>query len=151
VYSDPKNVEALVSLGSQPSWHVNPNIHLSFFRASPHNRWYPARHLDGSTYVQQWLEDLPRAGRRPRTEIEDPAFGAWLVDRGYADQADLATLEDWLKTYQSDKLDVRPSIAIERTWTSKEAVALDRTGALASQVRSAIDQVLSALGEPTLD
>lgn len=150
VFGERERVERLVQLANQPQWHIKPNIHLSFFRASPHNRWYPQPHLDGATYLMQWLEDLPRAGRRPRAEIESPEFAEWMVKRGYADEGDLVTLTEWLGTYANSKLDLRPSVAITRSWDMADAVQLDRTGALARQVREAIDDVLAILDEPAL-
>lgn len=153
VYSDPQRAEALLALTDAPEWNVYPNFHLSFWRASVPRRWYPARHLAGATYVRQWIDDVhdQRAGRRPRDELAAPAFRTWLVERGYATESELSGLDEWAATVPMDKFDVRPSMQVTRSWQLSDAVARDRAGLFVGDVRAAIDDVLAALDEPSLE
>jgi len=71
VYSAPQKVESLVALAERPGWEVKANFHLGYWLAAAAKRWYPARHLDGPTYMRQWIKDYHdrRAGRRRRPPI----------------------------------------------------------------------------------
>lgn len=150
VYSDPKTVEALIALTYAGSWEVDSNFHLAYRFARPQQRWYPPRYLPGPTYLRQWIDDLHRgrAGGRTRDQLMDPSFREWLVHRGYANDADLASLDVWINE-QSPKrqFHIRPSVQIQRTWPMAEAITLDRQGAFIAEVHKAINQLLRALGE----
>jgi hypothetical protein len=153
VYSDPKKAEALVSLTDDPAWQVFANFHLAFWRSSGPQRWYPARHLRGPVYVHQWIEDFSdrRAGRRPRDDLKDPSFRQWLVERGYASESEMESLDEWANKLPMDKFDVRPSIQVTRSWQFTDAVARDSTGQFTAEVHKAINQILAALDEPKLE
>lgn len=153
VYSDPKRAEALISLTDDPAWQVHANFHLSYWRASGPRRWYPARHLPGSTYVRQWVGDFKdhRAGRRPREEIKQPEFREWLIKRNYANKSEMRSLDDWADKLPMEKFDVRPSIQLTRSWQLADAVVLDKAGQLVLDVRGSINEALSALDEPQLE
>jgi hypothetical protein len=153
VYSAPNKVEALIALADEPGWEVKANFHLAYWLAAPDKRWYPRRHLSGPTYVRQWIDDFHdhRAGRRPAEEIKDPGFRHWLVERCYASESELATLDQWADDLPRDHFDIRPSIEISRSWQIVDAVERDRTGKFVQEVREGINQVLAALGERQLD
>lgn len=153
VYSDPKKVDALAALTDNPAWHVQANFHLAYWRSSPPQRWYPARHLPGAVYVKQWIEDFhdKRAGRRPREDVKDPSFRQWLVARGYATESEMESLDEWANKLPMDHFDVRPSMQVTRSWQLADAVVRDRTGQLIAEVHEAINQVLAALDEPRLE
>jgi hypothetical protein len=148
LYSDPAKVEALVALTEQAGWELTANFHLAYPYAQPHLRWYPRPQLSGPEYVRQWVDDFRanRARGRSRERAQDPSFRAWLVERSYAAAGDLANLDEWLSAKASRiQIQIRPSVRVTRTWSAAAAAKLDAT-----QVRQAIDQVLTALGEPTL-
>ncbi|MCV7245297.1 hypothetical protein H7J83_21635 [Mycobacterium mantenii] len=153
VYSDPKAVEALIALTHAAGWEVHPNFHLAYRFASPQQRWYPPRYLPGPAYLRQWIDDLHdgRAGGRTRDQLADPSFREWLVQRAYADDADLASLDVWINE-QSPKrqFHIRPSVQIQRTWPMAEAIGLDREGVFIAEVRGVINQIFGALGEQRL-
>ncbi|GAB1816714.1 hypothetical protein [Mycobacterium sp. MUNTM1] len=153
VYSDPDRAGALIELTADPDWRIAANFHLSFWQASVPRRWYPGRHIRGDDYVRQWVDDYrhKRAGRRPRQELTEPAFRKWLLDRGYAVQEELPGLDEWAAKLPLDKFDVRPSIQVTRSWPLSHAVARDRSGQFVGDVRSAVDELLAALGERSLD
>jgi len=46
--------------------------------------------------------------------------------------------------------DLRPGIEVQRIWPWAHAVDLDERGALASEVRTAVAELLAALDEPSL-
>jgi hypothetical protein len=152
VYADPKKVEALVALAGQPNWYVAANFHLSYWLAAPAKRWYPRRQLTGPEYLRQWIDDFrdQRPGRRPRAELDDRGFRRWLTKRRYAAESELATLDVWRDALLRDHFDIRPSIAVTRSWQLAEAIARDRRNEFVTEVRAAIDWVLTALGEPEL-
>ncbi|MGE2835435.1 hypothetical protein [Mycobacterium sp. SMC-4] len=152
VYANPDRAEALIALTAEPAWQVHGNFHLAFWRSSSPQRWYPGRRLPGSTYVRQWVEDFSdgRAGRRPRKELNDRAFREWILQRGYATNAEMGSLDQWSDRLPMDKFDVRPSIQVTRSWQYADAVARDRTRQLTAEVRDAINTLLAALDEPQL-
>jgi hypothetical protein len=150
-YSDPKKVEAVVSLADSEGWKVNSNFHIAYWHAQPAHRWYP--HLGGSARVHQWIDDIRRgrANARTRQEIEDPRFRRWLVERGFADENELPTLDEWLNDHPTVKqFFIRPGVQVLKIWPLADTVAADRSGELVAEVHEAIDRVLSALGEPKL-
>jgi hypothetical protein len=153
VYGEPARAEALIALAQDPAWQVRSNFHLSFWRASSPRRWYPARHLSGEAYVEQWIQDFKnhRAGRKPVEEATDESFRNWLVNRNYSSREELADLDEWIGKLRMDKFDVRPGIHVTRSWTISDAIARDADGKLADDVRDAINQVLEALDEPRLE
>jgi hypothetical protein len=152
VYARPDRAEALIALTEEPGWQVHGNFHLAFWRSSGPQRWYPTRRLPGSTYVRQWVDDFAdgRAGRRPRKELNDSRFRGWLIQRGYAVDAEMGSLDEWSDRLPMEKFDVRPSIQVTRSWQYTEAVARDRTGQVTAEVRDATNRLLSALDEPQL-
>jgi hypothetical protein len=153
LYSDPAKVEALIALTEQAGWELTANFHLAYPYAQPHLRWYPRPQLSGPKYVRQWVDDF-RGGRTrggSRERVQDASFGAWLVERSYAAEADLTNLDEWLNAKAPrTPIQIRPSVRVTRTWSSQDAAELDRKGEFATEVRAAIDQVLTALREPTL-
>lgn len=152
VYSAPQKVDALIALGNQPGWEVKPNFHLAYWLAAPKKRWYPAKHLSGATYMRQWVQDLRghRAGRRHPEEIKDPAFRGWLVERNYASEGELPTLDQWAAQLPRDHFDIRPGIEVSRSWHMADAAERNDAGAFVKEVRDELNQVLLALGEPQL-
>ncbi len=153
VYSDPKKVEALIALTEDPSWRVQGNLHLAYWRSSGPQRWYPARRLPGKVYVHQWIEDFRdhRARRLPREQLHDQAFRNWLIERGYATDSEMESLDEWEKHLPMDKFDVRPSIQVTRSWQFADAIARDTTDQFTIEVHDAINQILAALDEPELE
>ena len=140
VYTRPRVIESLTALGDA-GWSLRANFHIAFHNSNWKQRWYPSNRMPASDYLRQWSTDLPNAGRFPRHEIEDPNFGRWLVERGYITDAEEDGLAVWLRGLRRQEVDVRPSLAIERSWD------VVPTG---SEVRAAINEVLVALEEPIL-
>jgi hypothetical protein len=79
-------------------------------------------------------------------------FFRWLVERGYARDSELASLQEWLASKPLRiQLHIRPGIEARRTWPYADAFARDRKDEFVAEVREAIDRVLSALDEPKLN
>lgn len=152
VYSDGMKVEALSSLAERPGWAVKPNFHLAYWLSAPKMRWYPVKHLSGPTYMRQRIEDFHdhRAGRRPLERISDPSFRRWLLERSYAIERELPTLDEWAANLPRDHFDIRPGIEIARSWLLDFAAERDRAGAFQKDVRDGLNEVLTALGERQL-
>jgi hypothetical protein len=150
-YANPKKVEAVLSLADSEGWEVNSNFHIAYWHAQPTHRWYP--HLGEPARVRQWIDDIRRgrANARTRQEIEDRSFRRWLVDRGFAHENELPTLDEWLSHHATVKqFFIRPGVQVLKTWPLTDTVAADRSGGFIAEVHEAIDRVLSALGEPRL-
>ncbi|WP_155726916.1 hypothetical protein [Mycobacterium avium] len=153
VYSDPKKVEALIALTDDSAWQIYANFHLAYWRSSAPQRWYPARHLSGPDYVRQWVKDFHdhQAKRRPREDINEPKFRDWLIERKYAIESEMESLDEWADNLPMAHFDIRPSIQLTRSWQFAEAVARDSTGQLTLEVNEGINEVLTALDEPNLE
>ncbi len=152
VYSDPKKVEALVALADLPNWDIAANFHLAYWLAATAKRWYPRRQLSGPEYLRQCIDDFRdhRPGRRPREDLDDKSFRRWLIQRRYASESELATLDVWRDALPRDHFDIRPSVEVTRSWRLADAVARDRRNEFVIEVCAAIDLILSVLGEPKL-
>ena len=108
--------------------------------------------MTGPEYVRQWIDDFrdQRPGRRRRAQLDDRGFRRWLIKRRYAAESELATLDAWRNALLRDHFDIRPSIEVTRSWQLAEAIVHVRRNEFVTEVRAAIDRVLSALGEPEL-
>jgi hypothetical protein len=112
------------------------------------------RLLSGPDYVHQWIDDFREgcAGGRTIDEVADPSFFRWLVERGYAHDSEQGSLTDWLNSKPSRiQVHIRPGIQVLRTWPESDAFTHRRNGQFVTEVREAINRVLSALDEPTLN
>ena len=88
----------------------------------------------------------------PATEIADPRFFRWRVERRYARDGEQESPQGWLasKPY-GIQVHIRPGIQVLRTWSYEDVFAHDREDEFVAGVREAIDRVLSALDEPKLN
>ena len=153
LYRHPDRAESLVRIAVQPGWKLDANFHIGYRFSRSFQRWYPARHLSGTDYVQQWIDDVDHhAGQRTREQLKSKTFQSWLTERHYAKKKDLDRLNDWIEQKSPGiKFHVRPSVQVVRRWDLPQAAELDTKGEFGYQVKTAIDQILAALDEPTLD
>jgi hypothetical protein len=70
----------------------------------------------------------------------------WLLERQYAAPKD--DLDAYVRRLGRRDAHLRPGIAMQRTWPWAQANEADKGGMLASEVRTAVTEVLTALGEP---
>lgn len=153
VYSSAPKIRALADAEALSHWHIRPNFQLAFPFSAAAMRWYPRRHLTGRQYVTQWVDDLRenRAGARRRADIERSVFWDWLIGRRYADPDDRQGFDVWVNKQPAKRqIHIRPGIEIIREWDFGDAVARDNAGQLTAEVRGCIDEILGALGEPSL-
>jgi hypothetical protein len=155
LYGDPRRVERLAALGGEDEWDLHPNPHVAFWQSSERQRWYTRCRLSADVYMQQWIDDLARAGRTiSRDDLADGTLLDWLIARGYAQRNDQDGLECLIKAEPTrKKFDMRPSIRVSRRWTWREACELDgedHFSRLAPQVREALGRVLAILDQPAL-
>jgi hypothetical protein len=153
LYRQPDRVESLIKLAEQPGWKLDANFHIGYRFSRSFQRWYPTRHLSGIDYVRQWVEDVHHnAGQRTREQIQTNGFHTWLTERHYAKKKDLKRLDEWIEQESPGrKFHLRPSVQIARSWDLPQAAKLDAEGEFGHQVKTAIDQILTAVNEPTLD
>ncbi|SLJ75668.1 appr-1-p processing domain-containing protein [Mycobacteroides abscessus subsp. abscessus] len=153
LYSDRARVDALLELDALTGFTVESNFQLAHRFAQPLQRWFPTRLLSAEDYLGQWIEDFHagRAGGRTHDEIADPGFFGWLAERRYALAAEQESLHHWLDGKKAGiQIHIRPGVQIRRTWSYAEAFAVENEHEFASQVRTAVDQVLTALGRTNL-
>lgn len=150
MYSDPARVDALLELGTQDGFTVEPNFQLAHRFAQPLQRWFPARLLSADEYLHQWIDDFHggRAGGRTRDEIADPHFFRWLLERRYARASEEESLHEWLDSKAAGiQIHIRPGIQVLRTWSYGDVFAIDHQDEITAQVRQTTDQILTALGQ----
>jgi len=124
-------------------WTVYPMFHLAYRGLTPAQRWYPPIALSLHDYVDYWRHNLDRAGRKHREVITSDKFGRWLIDSEHINRAELHSLHAWLDSREMPlrQVDLRLTIATERRWPHTPQVP---------QVQAAANELLSALGEPTV-
>lgn len=130
------------------TWQARPTVYLAFHNAPFAQRLYPHCHLDPSDYIRRWSgKDFDQVGAHPYNRIREDLW-PWLRERQYAGPEDDQQLDAFLHRLGRRDAHLRPSIEVQRTWPWAQAVDLDERGALASEVRSAIAELLRALDEP---
>jgi hypothetical protein len=101
-------------------------------------------------YVTRWAgEDRDYIRRWPNEEVR-PMLWPWLVERGYADPQ-FDDLDWFLNGVRSRPVDLRPGIALTRSWPREAAEEADERGELTRQVQEALSDILARLDEPQLD
>lgn len=130
------------------AWRAQPNAHLAFWNAAPGQRLYLSCRLPVTMYVRGWMgDDFAHIRAYHRDEVRESLW-PWLRERQYAAAEDDQELEEFLNRLGRRDAHLRPSIEIWRTWPWAYAVEADDRGALAGEVRTAITELLTVLGEP---
>ncbi len=132
------------------AWQVRPQPLLAFRNAPVRTRVYLTCKLDPDEYARRWQgPDWKRVGAHHRNHVRDQLW-PWLLDRGYAAPQDAERIEPFLRALGRRFAHLRPSIHVSRSWAWEQAERLDDEGALAGEIRLAIDKVLELLDEPPL-
>jgi hypothetical protein len=148
-YGDPSHVARVLDLAASEPWRVRPNGHLSYWLAAPERRWYFAHGtLGAADYMHRWQEDLPAVHAYHRGDVITELW-PWLLRRGYVGEEDRPAMEEFLARSRPD-VHLRPGVWISRRWALVEAQRLHEGGALAREIRAAVDVLLATLGEPPL-
>lgn len=148
LYSD-RRAETFVSVAREGGWSVEPNPHIAFFQAPPHQRVYLDPTIGRDQYVQLWQgpgwERIHGYSQQELTESLWP----WLKKQGCATAADDPVFGEFLRLLGNRRLaHLRPGLRAEREWRRDEVGAL--SSQLAAKVRSEVNRVLQAIGEPRL-
>lgn len=129
-------------------WHARPNVHLAFRNSAGGQRLYLHCHLPVDEYVRRWSGgDFAQVGEHSSDEVRQRLW-PWLRDRQYAAPEDDHDLDGFLGRLGRRPAHLRPGIKIRRFWPWAHAVEADERGMLASEVRAAITELLTALGQP---
>jgi O-acetyl-ADP-ribose deacetylase len=127
-------------------WQADANPHLAFFHARPAQRLYLSCRLPVAEYVRRWSGgDFAQVREHRHDEIRQGLW-PWLLERQYAVPED--DLDVFLGRLGRRSAHLRPGIKMQRIWPWAHAEEADNRGMLASEVRTAIIELLTALGEP---
>jgi hypothetical protein len=131
-------------------WLAWPNLHLAFRNSPAGQRLYLPRRrdLDLGEYIQRWQgDDFARIRAYRYDQIRDDLW-PWLREIEYVGREDDQLVDEFLGRLGRRNGHLRPGIEVQRTWGRADTVDLDRHGALASEVRTAVSELLAALDEP---
>jgi hypothetical protein len=132
------------------TWQARPTVHLAFRTASPGQRLYLHCHLEISDYIHRWSgKDFAQIRAHHFHDIRETLW-PWLRRRHYADPEDDQQLDAFLSRLGHRDAHLRPGIELRRTWPWAHAVDLDERRALATEIRTAVAELLTALDEPPL-
>lgn len=130
------------------TWTARPNVHLAFRNAPAAQRLYLTCRLPVSEYIGGWAgSDFARVGACRHDKIRESLW-PWLRERRYAAPEDDRRLEAFLDRLGRRDAHLRPSIRLCRSWPWPHAVDLDERGALVTDLRAAVSELLNALDEP---
>jgi hypothetical protein len=130
------------------AWQARPNLQLAFRNAPVAQRLFPHCHLEITEYIHCWSgNDFAQIRAYHYNEIRENLW-PWLRERQYAGPEDDQQLDAFLKRLGHRPVHLRPGIEVRRIWPWAHAVELDERGALASEVRTAVAELLTALDEP---
>jgi hypothetical protein len=143
----------LLAAAASAGWEAEPRPHLAFWRSKPTERLYLDATISAEEYVDQLSRgDLGRVGEYRRDAVAGELW-PWLVERGYASEADAARLPEFLERLRrrNDRpAHFRPGLRLVRRWPSDEVRRLSTRGELAGEIRTAVNAVLGAVGDSTL-
>ena len=129
------------------TWQARPTVHLAFRTATPGQRLYPHCQLEFTEYIHRWSGDDFDQVRAHHPDSIRGTLWPWLRERRYASPEDDQQLDAFLGRLGRRDAHLRPGIELRHAWPWAHAVDLDERGALASQIRTAIADLLGALGE----
>ena len=140
--------QRIINFAAHPQgWEAWPNVHLAYRLASIRQRLYLHPDLGLTEYIHRWLgEDFARVGGHHCDHIREGLW-PWLQERRFTDSRDELPLDEFLDRLVRRDAHLRPSIALQRTWSWDDAADLDQRRALGDELRSAVAEVLSALDE----
>lgn len=132
------------------AWQARPNMQLAFRNAPVAQRLFPHCHLEITEYVHRWSgDDFDKIGAHHFDQIRGNLW-PWFQAHQYASPEDDQLLDAFLRRLGRRDAHLRPGIEVRRIWPWTHAVDLDERGALASEVRTAVAELLAALDEPPL-
>jgi hypothetical protein len=141
--------KAMVVAARERGWDVRPSPHLAFFTSAPSQRLYMAPEVDAEEYAERWEGvDARHIGQHSSEEVRQHLW-PWLKERGYASAEDDDVMEQFLSLLGRRPAHFRPAMRFRRRWDLAEIDRLGRNE-LASAVRTEVNAILRASGEPAL-
>jgi hypothetical protein len=141
---------ALIAAARSLRWSVVPSPHLGFRNSPASRRLYMAPELDAAEYAQRWEgPDGRRIGQHTSQELRRVLW-PWLKERGYVADEDDDLLEQFLRHLGRRPAHLRPGLRLKGRWDRDAQRALDGRRELALAIRSDVDEILGAAGEPRL-
>ncbi len=98
--------------------------------------------------MELWRQRIDHEGEIPRERWND--YWKWLEAERIATSENRDEFDLHFTQTQRQKASPRPGLRLARSWPLADAETLDSRNALADAVRGALDQALTASGEPPL-
>jgi hypothetical protein len=145
---DGERAPRLLAAAREAGWEVDTRPHLAFRNSRAAQRFYTNPTIGVDEYVARWAgPDGRRIGQHEPGAIRTGLW-PWLLERGYASHADEPELEPFLARLGRRPAHLRPGLRLLRRWRGNEIAALGGRDALAHEIRSAVNRLLTAVGDP---
>jgi len=145
LYSDHR-AETLITTAIKNGWEVWANPHIAFHNAPPHQRLYLDPTIDRDAYIRLWEgSGWDEVGGHSQGKLADSLW-PWLKKQGIATDADDPVFGEFLVDLGKRRTQVhlRAGLYAMRKWSRVEMTEAD-----AREIRSSINVVLGAIGEPS--
>jgi hypothetical protein len=143
-YADRAVVDSVVALRDE-GWRVEPNFHWGFMATG--YAWSKSV-LSVDDYCNYWLREIGTTREVPRSEWD--AYWKHLESAEIVTSSERAAFDATFTQSQRKKATPRPGLRCEIAWPLADAERLDSRGALVSEVRSCLNQLLAALRAPLI-
>lgn len=142
LYGDPSAVKEILALRSD-GWRVEPNFHWGFMATG--YAWVKTP-LQVEKYCTYWINKIGTTRELIRSEWE--TYWGKLESDQIVEATGKDAFDQAFTRSQRQKIHPRPGLRCEYTWSFSEAQRLDAADNLVKEVRSRLNQMLSALHAP---
>lgn len=147
---DGERAPRLLAAARDGGWEADARPHLAFRNSRASQRLYTNPVISVEDYIARWAgADGRRIGQHEADAVRRGLW-PWMLERGYASPTDEPELEPFLARLGRRPAHLRPGLRLLRRWRRDEVEALHRRGALANEIRSAVNRLLVAVGDPPL-
>ncbi|MGO9196766.1 MAG: hypothetical protein ACLQK4_06530 [Acidimicrobiales bacterium] len=144
-YANPAAVEGLRKLAATDGWKAGPNFHFGHMQRG---YCWTTSSIELGAYLDLWQDQIEHA--HAVAEDEWDSYWQWLEQQQIATPGDRPEFDRHFTDTARSTAFPRPGLWLARRWPLADAEHLDVRGALALQVRDALDTALRALTEPPL-
>jgi hypothetical protein len=144
-YARAEAVHGVRALAGRDGWVVKPNFHFGHMQRG---YCWTSSDIDIDDYLRLWEERISTEVSVPRDGWE--AYWSWLIESGIARKEDRPEFQRNFSDTDRQTATPRPGVMLARCWPLPAAEELDSRSALTVAVREAVDEALSAVGEPAL-